>query len=1312
MNNAPLLNQLNNEEKRQAIVDKETCGDYILIDIIGKGGFGVVYKGLHKTKGHFSAIKKIKIIKKKKQQNESQNSLMAEINLLRVLSHHNIVRYYEHIPSSSHSYIIMEFIENGSLEKIIKRHGLLPESLVTVYIAQVLNGLEYLHRQGVIHRDIKAANLLISTDGSIKLADFGVATKVSDLSSDNPDDSFAGTPYWMAPEVIQMQGISTACDVWSLGCTIIELLTGTPPYFGLAPAAALYKIVQEDHPPIPQGISTALKDFLLNCFKKDENMRSSAKQLLFHPWVKSIAQNIKITENQVKNARQEILSYNTQLQEINLDTRPRSSASNIPLPQASTSPSSLPPQLPSPINTTATTTTTTATINNNPSSTFTKSQPISVGNGSVSKPVAQQPQISSSPNSIWSAVPSSKLSNAANSIDRPLHKSSHPPGSVQIASPRKLSAGQKVAPQPVQQQTQQLLDKEKLNSHLLKFSEKESEDEFDIPAIPSNKNLRSGTLSPPPPLLQRQQSFNSNLATNNSNNNSNSNSNSNSINSSNSSKLKLPKFNKYMEKENEDDESDLIFDVKVSDTSRFKVRNQKKDWDDEFENFSSSDEEDSLSNASGSTAKSGVSSISKNLSSSTTNKTNLLNSSKNSNNINNNNMKLKVKVSDAEWDTEFEEAFDTMSWSDTDNQRTLNIQDKYREQVIKTIVDFLIQLNPNQTNDQLIDLCQKLTDVFTTYPEERRLLISNGEGGVYFRLPIITILEILEDKSNQIINDTTTTTTATATTINSIASAFSTLSSSSKLILGLLKLINQSIIKERDIQETICLMNGIPIITRLANRQFDELVREEVSRFVLQLCSSSTYSLNMFITGSRGCRVLVDLLDSDYFNGFSLIHNSLDAISLIFKMNTASPKTALCHLFAKTLLMYRIAFLLNQIFNPKEESNKAPSPPPPQPTITSTPASGVSPSTTARLNRSKSPSLTKSSSVKNLSKDQFDKVLSYSVKAADILLFFSTGDSLVKEEMSQANVIKFIVNVLEEIYTWRLIGSNIRSFLLRILKVIKNLSMDPNIRSRLDDAGVIPPMINFLKKHSGIEKITEIHNQALHSLYYLLLLDRNRQEKALKGGILEPLLNIIDERGPLKELALPILFDLVRTSNNRSILWQLDTFGKLLDLTEDRNWFADAIESISTWATLEPSLVFERLTASAESTNKLFNILNVNHIKHPSFQKSIIPLYNLINHKFKGAEILLKSLIKEGLVTHLLECLRIDNSPISKITLLKITVTVVSFSIEQNNNNSKTLVQSQIESLHTLLNQIVLQDESEIAKMIAENLILDLNKLK
>lgn len=194
--------------------------------------------------------------------------------------------------------IVLEYIENGSLAGIVKKFNPFEEGLVSVFIEQVLQGLKYLHAQGLVHRDIKGANLLTTKDGTVKLADFGVAMK---LTESIKSMSIVGTPYWMAPEIVEQSGrCTTSCDIWSVGCTVIELLTGKPPYFELEPMSALYRIVQDEYPPIPSTVSPVLKDFLIKCFQKEPFFRLSAVELLKHPWFRKadeIVEDQEMKEN-------------------------------------------------------------------------------------------------------------------------------------------------------------------------------------------------------------------------------------------------------------------------------------------------------------------------------------------------------------------------------------------------------------------------------------------------------------------------------------------------------------------------------------------------------------------------------------------------------------------------------------------------------------------------------------------------------------------------------------------------------------------------------------------------------------------------------------------------------------------------------------------------------------------------------------------------------------------------------------------------------------------------------------------------------
>ncbi|KAK9462801.1 kinase-like domain-containing protein [Lipomyces oligophaga] len=261
-------------------------GNYSIGDVLGKGAFGEVRLALNLRTGATVAAKLISLSNIKR---SDIQSITREIDLLQQLDHPNIVRYLGFVRTEETLYIILEFCENGSLTSIMKNFGVFPENLVAVYISQVLKGLVYLHDQGVIHRDIKGANILTTKQGIVKLADFGVATSRSTTAAMSTTEScadVAGTPYWMAPEVIRLQGATSKSDIWSVGCTVVELITGQPPYGDMEPFQALFRIGDDSHPPIPEDLSPLLESFLRLCFERDPRKRPSADQLLQHAWIR------------------------------------------------------------------------------------------------------------------------------------------------------------------------------------------------------------------------------------------------------------------------------------------------------------------------------------------------------------------------------------------------------------------------------------------------------------------------------------------------------------------------------------------------------------------------------------------------------------------------------------------------------------------------------------------------------------------------------------------------------------------------------------------------------------------------------------------------------------------------------------------------------------------------------------------------------------------------------------------------------------------------------------------------------------------
>ncbi|XWS09015.1 hypothetical protein CRYUN_Cryun40dG0049500 [Craigia yunnanensis] len=196
--------------------------------------------------------------------------LEEEVKLLQNLSHPNIVRYLGTAREDDSLNILLEFVSGGSISSLLGKFGSFPESVIRMYSKQILLGLEYLHKNRIVHRDVKGANILVDNKGCIKLADFGASKKVVELATINGAKSMKGTPYWMVPEVILQTGHSFSADIWSVGFTVIEMATGKPPWSQqFQEVAALFHIgTTKSPPPIPEHLSFEAKDLLLKCLQK------------------------------------------------------------------------------------------------------------------------------------------------------------------------------------------------------------------------------------------------------------------------------------------------------------------------------------------------------------------------------------------------------------------------------------------------------------------------------------------------------------------------------------------------------------------------------------------------------------------------------------------------------------------------------------------------------------------------------------------------------------------------------------------------------------------------------------------------------------------------------------------------------------------------------------------------------------------------------------------------------------------------------------------------------------------------------------
>ncbi|XP_030923637.1 mitogen-activated protein kinase kinase kinase NPK1 isoform X1 [Quercus lobata] len=259
-------------------------------ELIGCGAFGRVYMGMNLDSGELLAVKQVSITTNSASKEKTQahiRELEEEVKLLKNLSHPNIVRYLGTAREHDSLNILLEFVPGGSISSLLGKFGSFPESVIRMYTKQLLLGLEYLHKNGIMHRDIKGANILVDNKGCIKLADFGASKQVVELATINGAKSMKGTPYWMAPEVILQTGHSFSADIWSVGCTVIEMATGKPPWSQqYQEVAALFHIgTTKSHPPIPEHLSAEAKDFLLKCLQKEPDLRHVASDLLQHPFV-------------------------------------------------------------------------------------------------------------------------------------------------------------------------------------------------------------------------------------------------------------------------------------------------------------------------------------------------------------------------------------------------------------------------------------------------------------------------------------------------------------------------------------------------------------------------------------------------------------------------------------------------------------------------------------------------------------------------------------------------------------------------------------------------------------------------------------------------------------------------------------------------------------------------------------------------------------------------------------------------------------------------------------------------------------------
>ncbi|XP_057660845.1 serine/threonine-protein kinase 3-like [Diorhabda carinulata] len=264
---------------------------------LGEGSYGSVYKALHKESGQVLAIKQVPV-------DTDLQEIIKEISIMQQCDSTYVVKYYGSYFKNTDLWIVMEYCGAGSVSDIMRlRKKTLVEDEIATILSDTLKGLEYLHLRRKIHRDIKAGNILLNSEGHAKLADFGVAGQLTDTMAKR--NTVIGTPFWMAPEVIQEIGYDCVADIWSLGITALEMAEGKPPYGDIHPMRAIFMIPTKPPPSFrePDKWSAEFIDFVSICLIKNPEERASASDLLTHEFIKN-AKPPNILNNMIQEAHE------------------------------------------------------------------------------------------------------------------------------------------------------------------------------------------------------------------------------------------------------------------------------------------------------------------------------------------------------------------------------------------------------------------------------------------------------------------------------------------------------------------------------------------------------------------------------------------------------------------------------------------------------------------------------------------------------------------------------------------------------------------------------------------------------------------------------------------------------------------------------------------------------------------------------------------------------------------------------------------------------------------------------------------------
>ncbi|XP_077047160.1 serine/threonine-protein kinase PAK 3-like [Agelaius phoeniceus] len=279
--NFPLLWETRaNIPRGNTVSEEEPAEKYLELEQIGQGAFGTVYKGLDRATGGEVAIKKMSL------RGQNRERAVNEILLLKDKKNPNIVNSLDSFLVDGDLWLVTEYMDGGTLQDVV-RQTRMAEGEMAAVSRECLQGLDFLHSNRVIHRDLKSSNILLGMDGSVRLADFGLCAQLS--PEQDQRSSMVGTAHWMAPEVVTRSPYGPKVDIWSFGIVTIEMVEGEPPYFRETAAMARALIRQNGTPQLqePRRLSALLRDFLECSLEPDEEQRWAAQELLQHPFLSS-----------------------------------------------------------------------------------------------------------------------------------------------------------------------------------------------------------------------------------------------------------------------------------------------------------------------------------------------------------------------------------------------------------------------------------------------------------------------------------------------------------------------------------------------------------------------------------------------------------------------------------------------------------------------------------------------------------------------------------------------------------------------------------------------------------------------------------------------------------------------------------------------------------------------------------------------------------------------------------------------------------------------------------------------------------------